>query len=583
MPSLDKGFYYLVSEGGNIKGQKAEHLKNIAILNNQQSGDIVLNELSTIGSTYPNAQLMHSKDSISGSESGLLIGSSQVQNLVDVQTGQFGATVLDGSNVTYSETVGRMNTLASLTATCGAYYDASACKSFLELADADNTLDAIRNIAKAPYVNSDELFKLFEETFPYPEHSGVRETQFKPYLELTPDDFSLMVRINGGGIFSAGRMMFDNQGQLWSGQNWEPGNQASLTRAIGGGMVRLSASGKALSPQLTGYNDQGLDGIGWGTTVSQDKVWASSFNGKVGVLDLQGTKLGAATIHGKHGALQGLATAPNGDVWLCDNQMNQMILFPKGDQTNGQIVKVPGLKRPFAVAVDNQNNVWVTNNGFVTVTKFSPDKPEDAMQINVGAMAPRGLAIDSAGYVWVSNNFSMGYPLAKIPEGASIIDEFKLNIEKVVENEKVGINKTGLMTLISPEGKVIKKDIVKGDIYAGWGVSLDGQDNVFASNFLGESMMQVCGTDTSKCPTGMETGDLIHNYRSGIIQKLTDTMVDDAGNVWVANNWDQVPALLDNNPDRRIAGNGGGTGISVIYGIASPVQNPLIGQVRSAN
>ena len=73
--------------------------------------------------------------------------------------------------------------------------------------------------------------------------------------------------------------------------------------------------------------------------------------------NLDGNALGPATVNGKNGALQGLATGPDGDVWICDNQLNQLIRFPKGDHTKGEIVKVPGLKRPFAVAVDNQNVV----------------------------------------------------------------------------------------------------------------------------------------------------------------------------------------------------------------------------------
>jgi hypothetical protein len=32
----------------------------------------------------------------------------------------------------------------------------------------------------------------------------------------------------------------------------------------------------------------GLDGVGWGTAVTPDNVWASSFNGKILVLDLNG-------------------------------------------------------------------------------------------------------------------------------------------------------------------------------------------------------------------------------------------------------------------------------------------------------
>ena len=175
--------------------------------------------------------------------------------------------------------------------------------------------------------------------------------------------------------------------------------------------------------------------------------------------------------------MQGLATGPDGDVWVCDNQLNQLIRFPKGDHTKGEIVKVAGLKRPFAVAIDNTNHVWVTNNGFDTVTRFPADSPDKAQQITLGGIAPRGIAIDSVGNVWVGNNFSMGYPIAKIPPGASIIEEFKLNLQKVLADQKKGVvTKSGNLTFISPKGKVLRKDILEGIINGAWGVSIDGQD-----------------------------------------------------------------------------------------------------------
>lgn len=176
----------------------------------------------------------------------------------------------------------------------------------------------------------------------------------------------------------------------------------------------------------------------------------------------------------------------------------------------------------------------------------------------------------------------MGYPLAKVPEGASIIEEFKINIEKVLKNEQQGITKTGNVTLISPEGKALKKEVLDGELYAAWGVSIDGNDTVFIGNFLGTGFVHMCGTNEKLCPDGKKTGEMIHYYRSGILQESTDTMIDDAGNVWMANNWDVIPALLDDNPDRRTATRGGGTGMVVIYGIGTPVTNPLIGQVRTA-
>ena len=583
LPAPDSGFYYFTSEGGEIDGSEVPGYVGLAALSSDQQGAITINELSTIGSLWPLASQFTGDKSISGSANGLLIGSQHVQNLADVSTGTFGATVLNGNNLTFSETVARMNTLAALMSLCGARHDAANCEKFINISNGNNTLTALRNIAVQPYLNTNELFTLFTTAFPYPEGKERRATNFLPYLGYVPDDFALMVRLSGGGIYSPGRLMFDNRGQLWSGQNWMPGSQSGLSTAIGGGVVRVAPSGKVLSPDLVGYNGQGLDGIGWGTTVSADKVWVSSFNGTVGVFDLDGKVLGPAIVKGKNGALQGLATAPNGDVWVCDNQLNQLIRFPKGDHTKGEIVKVTGLKRPFAVAVDNQNVVWVTNNGFITATRFPAEQPDQAQQIKLGGMAPRGLAIDSAGYVWVGNNFSMGYPLAEVPKGASIIEEFKINIEKVLKNEQQGIDKTGNVTLISPEGTVLQKQALDGEIYAAWGVSIDGDDTVFIGNFLGTGFVHMCGTNEKLCPDDKKTGEMIHYYSSGILQESTDTMIDDAGNVWMANNWDVIPALVNDNPDRRTATRGGGTGMVVTYGIGAPVTNPLIGQVRPSN
>ncbi len=575
----DDGVYYLTAKGGTIQGKSVEKYRSLAILNSQQQGDIVLNELSTIGSLWPNAQQYVQNYGLSGSKNGLLIGSEQVQNLVDVQTGQFGSTVLNGVNSADSETVARMNTLAALTALCGAEQARGLCDQYLAITNSDDTLEALSKIAQQPYLHTKALFDQFANAYVYPKGEQRRDTDFLPYLSYRPDDFALMVRFTGGGIYSPGRLMFDNEGQLWSGQNWMPGSQSGLSTAIGGGVVKMAPSGKPLSPPLVGYNSQGLDGSGWGTTVSKDKVWISTFNAKVGVFDLTGKALGPATINGQHGQLQGLATAPNGDVWVCDNQYNHMIRFPKGDYTKGESVDVPGLKRPFAVAVDNNNVVWVTNNGSMTVTRFEADNPANAKQIKTG-IAPRGLAIDSKGNVWVGANLSPGYPLPNIPKGTSIIDEFRISIENIFAHQ-ADIPKTGNVTMISPDGEVVKSNLLDKEIYAAWGVSIDGADNVFVGNFLGTGFAQVCGEDTSSCPADTKTGDLIHSYKSGVMQEATDTMVDDAGNVWVANNWNVITALTDKNPERRTSTMGGGNGIVVVYGIAQPVKNPLIGQVRT--
>ena len=109
LPTPNDGFYYFTSNGGKISGQAVDHYAGLAVVTPEQKGDVVINEISTIGSLWPLASQFSGDHNISGSATGLLVGSEHVSNLTDVTKGDFGATVLDGSNLTFSETVGRMN------------------------------------------------------------------------------------------------------------------------------------------------------------------------------------------------------------------------------------------------------------------------------------------------------------------------------------------------------------------------------------------------------------------------------------------------------------------------------------------
>jgi hypothetical protein len=53
-----------------------------------------------------------------------------------------------------------------------------------------------------------------------------------------------------------------------------------------------------------------------------------------------------------------------------------------------------------------------------------------------------------------------------------------------------------------------------------------------------------------------------------------------AGNVWAANNWNDLDAVVAKDPAGPISTKAGGQGIVVIYGVAAPVQTPLVSQVR---
>jgi hypothetical protein len=130
-------------------------------------------------------------------------------------------------------------------------------------------------IARAPWANPKELYALFDEAYPQPEDGARRAAPFAPYLSYTPTDFTLHFGSAAAGLTAMATMVFDADGNMWCGQNWLAGSQSGVRKGTGGGLIKFSPNGTALSPAITGFTGMGVDGIGWGTAVALDKVWGS--------------------------------------------------------------------------------------------------------------------------------------------------------------------------------------------------------------------------------------------------------------------------------------------------------------------
>ncbi|GAC83888.1 hypothetical protein GP2_016_00210 [Gordonia paraffinivorans NBRC 108238] len=84
-------------------------------------------------------------------------------------------------------------------------------------------------------------------------------------------------------------------------------------------------------------------------------------------------------------------------------------------------------------------------------------------------------------------------------------------------------------------------------------------------NFAGKRVSKFCGANASTCPPGKRTGDAISPDVTGYffdgLTRSTGLTVDTSGNVWVTNNWKEIP--LQTNP--------GGLQIVALVGAAAPV------------
>lgn len=177
---------------------------------------------------------------------------------------------------------------------------------------------------------------------------------------------------------------------------------------------------------------------------------------------------------------------------------------------------------------------------------------------------------------------SPDYPLPNIPVGVSIMKQFELILGSLKNYEASG-KKTGVVSLILADGTqpVPAGFDGGGNMNAGWGIVVDGNDDVWAASGLGRGIVMVAGVDSKGHPAGTKPGDLIHFFQGGTIMIPTIASVDPAGNLWVANNWNSVEAATSPDPFRPTSTWGGGAGFTVIYGVAAPVKTPLLGTVRT--
>jgi hypothetical protein len=126
-------------------------------------------------------------------------------------------------------------------------------------------------------------------------------------------------------------------------------------------------------------------------------------------------------------------------------------------------------------------------------------------------------------------------------------------------SEQKGGRFGGSVTLLRPDGTQYPgSPFMGGGLPGPWAAAVDGNDNVWISNFASPSspIVQLCGLHTENCPRGMKTGDQISppgGYVGGGLQMQTDIAVDPAGNVWAINNWQDIDSCVGTPNEAALA------------------------------
>ncbi len=198
--------------------------------------------------------------------------------------------------------------------------------------------------------------------------------------------------------------------------------------------------------------------------------------------------------------MQGVIVTPSGDVWVLGIEKRQLVHFPKGDVNKGEIVcegnsggPCKSFLAPFHLGIDQQDRIWVANSGLDHVTRFPASNPGKTENFKTG-IDNSGLGIDSQGNVWITNRFGTG-----LLGMAHLIDmgmHLKLNgvesasdyMTKTMSHQKGGTIKGGSVTLLRPDGTPYPGSPFKsGGLPGPWAVAVDGNDNIWISNFAAAS------------------------------------------------------------------------------------------------
>jgi hypothetical protein len=601
---------YLVAKGGEpsvSKGGDNPAIAFLAVLGGKPPAHVVVNELTTVASVWTNAQFLDGA-ALQGHALGLRIAAGNVPNFVDVETGGYGGAIQDALNSGQTPTLANFATLADLLAGCAARTKADACDRLLAAAAPPqgaapiDTLTAAEAIARYPWRGPEKLFALLDQFYPVPAGRNLRAVPYMPYLNWAPSAFVLPLKFDGGGYRAGGKAMFDSEGNLWVPDNFTVGwqGQDSLWE---GHATKFASNGKPLSSITTGFSGGGMEGGTFGNAVdARDNAWLTTYGSKaIAVFDKTGKPLTppeGITFGGRLGLMQGIIATPSGDVWAIGVEKSQLVHFPGGDPSKGRIVcegdteePCKSFRAPFHLGIDQQNRIWVSNSGVDHVTRFLASDPSKAETFKVGFNSS-GLAIDSQGNVWVTNRFGSGllgmFHLVDMGirlklAGVAAASDY---LTKQMSEQQGGTLNAGSVTLLRPDGRPYPgSPFTGGGLPGPWAAAVDGNDNVWISNFAAANspIVQLCGARTENCPPGMKTGDQISppgGYVGGGLQMQTDIAVDPAGNVWAMNNWQDIDSCIG-TPKEALSTRCGGQGVVIFYGLAKPVRAPQIGPARA--
>ncbi|WCO68099.1 hypothetical protein PO878_05095 [Iamia majanohamensis] len=525
-------------------------------------------EVTTVAAGFAMAQFTEAS-TIGGRAPGLQNASAFVGNLADAQGG--GVSPILGSAPNGSETsaLATFGSLANMVAAC--VEGPADCTALLAAATPPggappgDTFQAMADIAANPGRSVANVAALFAV-------SQLGATPNQPARTLPPDAWTLALRFDGDGtsMDGPGNFAIDHEGNLYVVNNYEYGFPASVPVCGSDLLLKFDPTGQYVAGSP--FRGGGLSGAGFGVEIDRyGDVWAANFgfaapepgcpadrqppHNSISKFTPDGTPLSPAEgFTGAYDWPQGMDFDEAGTLWVANCDGDSVARLPEGDPDRAEEITDIGVEQPLAVA-HTADSIFVTGTLSNNVARLRldgtpyPDSPIGNPDGTPGAFDyPMGIAADSDGYMWVANSARVDLPCPAI--------------------KQIG-DGGGSSTLLSPTGEVVlQTEAEAGGQTVPWGIAVDGDDNVWHANFTRRRLSHICGRRVETCPPGVTTGEGISPDGTGYgfdgLVRNTGVAIDQSGNVWLTNNWKDVP--VQTNP--------GGYEIVAYVGLAAPVDRP---------
>jgi sugar lactone lactonase YvrE len=536
---------------------------------------VVVNERTTVAAAFSMARFIRGSR-IAGPRPGLQNAAGMVRNLVNPRTGELSRVLTRAPNGRKTSSVRTFNSLADMIAAC--VRSRSRCPRLLRLTappggkPPGDTLEAMVNVAHLPAHRRRSLFLLSRSARVYAPARG------KP-----PSAWTVVLRFVGDGrtMSGPGNFAIDAKGSLWVTNNFEYARRRR--HPVCGSQLLLRFTPRGRFYPGSPYRGGGLNGAGFGIGIDPTgHVWVGNFgfaapvpgcpqsrqppSDSISEFTSAGRALSPDRLGYRAGGIswaQGTVSDRSGNIWIANCGNNTVTRSPAGHPEAALGLSGLGLEKPFDVAIGDQGLVFVSGNGNSQVAVLNNDgSPARAPVSGSGLNRPLGVAADSRGYVWVANS---GVIEAPCPGEATS-----------------GGSPGGTLTLLDPTGAPVNRSgLTGGGLTVPWGITVDGDDNVWVANFAGSRLSEFCGTRPSYCPPGTATGQAISpraGYGFDGLVRNTGVAVDPSGNVWLTNNYKRDPGILVDG--QYTLQNPGGYQIVAYVGLAAPVKTPVIGPVR---